>query len=293
MQTVNAASVALVAVIAVALPVAFRILSSPVALILLSPSLLLFFIIGVIFFNVFLGHLLDSRNKSPSGRVSVLRPLAFSTPAAWQAVLTRSQWSYRPPQSLPPIHPGSPAISSAVNDMLIMVVRDFVLTWYKDVSTSPSFPTAVSSMLHASLERLLLRISSVDLSAIIVKHLLPKITNHVEQFRDSEVALRGAGLERKLTQSEELDMLLASKYATKGSGKLHSAVDNLSSSFTKQAEETHLRQLLDKVLPFILPEKENRSPALRIVAREIAACSVLYPLMDMFTDPDFWNRTVD
>jgi len=126
-----------------------------------------------------------------------------------------------------------------------------------------------------------------------VKHLLPKIINHVEQFRDSEVALRGAGLERKLTQSEELDMLLASKYATKGSGKLHSAVDNLSSSFTKQAEETHLRQLLDKVLPFILPEKENRSPALRIVAREIAACSVLYPLMDMFTDPDFWNRTVD
>jgi sorting nexin-25 len=115
---------------------------------------------------------------------------------------------------------------------------------------------------------------------------------HVEQFQESEIALRGAGLERRLTESEELDTLLASRYTSKG-GKLHPAINNLSSSFTKQAEENHLKSLLDRVLPFILPENEARNKTLCVIVREVVACSVLYPLMDMVTDPDFWNCTID
>jgi sorting nexin-25 len=182
-------------------------------------------------------------------------------------------------------------ISAAINEILIMIVRDFVLTWYRDVSSSPSFPTAVSAVLHGALGRLLSRLSSADLSSILVKRVLPKITAHVEQFQESEIALRGAGLERRLTESEELDMLLASRYAGKG-GKLHPAIDNLSSSFTKQAEENHLKSLLDRILPLILPANEARSKALCVVVREITACSILYPLMDMLTEPDFWNCTI-
>ncbi|KAG6877390.1 hypothetical protein C0992_010162, partial [Termitomyces sp. T32_za158] len=151
---------------------------------------------------------------------------------------------------------------------------------------------AVSSVLHASLGRLLDRVSTIDLSAFTVKRILPKITAHIEQFRQSEVALRGAGLERKLTQSEELDLLLANRYSGKG-GKLHPAVENLSTTFTKQTEEIHLRQLVEKALPHVLPDVETRSQVLKVVVREILVCSVLQPIMDMISDPDFWNRAID
>ncbi|KAJ8474803.1 hypothetical protein ONZ45_g15827 [Pleurotus djamor] len=184
-------------------------------------------------------------------------------------------------------------ISSTLNEILILIVRDFVLTWYKDLSSSPSFPTAVSAVLHSALAQLLDRAESIDLAALIVKRIMPKVTAHIEQFRQSEMALRGAGLERRLTQSEELDLLLASRYASKGGEKLHPAVANLSTTFTKQTEEAHLRQLIDQALPFVLPETEANSKALKIVAREIAACSVLYPIMEMMSDPDFWNRIID
>ncbi|TFY71329.1 hypothetical protein EVG20_g1671 [Dentipellis fragilis] len=293
-QTLNTASVVLVAAVAVFLPLALRIISSPLILLLLSPLILLALLLLFLVAHIIVGHLLDTRRRPVRKPLTnAARPLAFSTPAAWQAVLTRAQWSFKPPQSLPPIYPDSPVISATVNDILIMIVRDFVLTWYTDISSSPSFPTAVSSTLHSSLERFLARLATMDLSAILVKRILPKITAHVEQFRESEVALRGAGLERRLTQSEELDMLLASRYAGKGGGKLHPAVDNLSSSFTKQAEEAHLKQLVENALPFILPEKEANSKVFKLVVREIVSCSVLYPLMDMFADPDFWNRTID
>ncbi|KAG2368832.1 PXA domain-containing protein [Suillus spraguei] len=151
---------------------------------------------------------------------------------------------------------------------------------------------AVSSVLHDSLERLLQTTATIDLSALLVKRILPKVTTHIEQFRQSEVTLRGAALERRLTQSEELDMLLASRYAGKG-GKLHPAVENLSSTFTKQNEEIHLRTIVERMLSHILPEQEAHSKALRVVVREILVCTVLYPIMDMVSDPDFWNRMIE
>lgn len=283
-----------VTVLAIVVPTAVRIVSSPLTLILLLPVLAVVSVLGFLALNIFLGYLLDVHRLPPHNALpSAARPLAFSTPAAWQAVLTRSQWSHKAPQSLPPLYRDSPVISAALNDILIMIVRDFVLVWYKDISSSPSFPTAVSSVLHSSMEQILTRVMTLDISALIVKCIVPKVTAHIEQFRQSEVALRGAGLERRLTQSEELDLLLASRYAGRGGEKLHRAVDNLSSTFTKQTEENHLRGLVDRALPYILPEKEARSEAVKIVVREIVACSVLYPIMEMLADPDFWNRSID
>jgi sorting nexin-25 len=207
-------------------------------------------------------------------------------------VLTRSQWSQNAP--LPPINPDSPVLSAAVNDILSLIIRDFVLVWYKELSSSPAFPSAVSSLVHSCLSKLLDRASGVDIPSLLVKRILPKVTMHIELFRQSEVALRGAGLERRLTQSEELDLLLAGRYsAGMDAGKLHPAIDNLSTTFTKQTEEMHLRQLIDAALPFILPEKEGKSAALKLVAREIVACAVLYPVMEMVSDPDFWNKAID
>ncbi|EJD03809.1 uncharacterized protein FOMMEDRAFT_145981 [Fomitiporia mediterranea MF3/22] len=176
--------------------------------------------------------------------------------------------------------------------MLIMIVRDFVLTWYTEISSSPAFPSAVSESIHGTLEELLKRLENIDLASLIVRRILPKLTSHVDLFRHSETALRGAGLERHLTQSEELDLLLASRYVSQG-GNLHSAVDNLSTTFTRQNEEAHLKSLVDSVLPLVLPQKDANSKAVRIVVREIVACVVLAPITDLLSDPDFWNRTID
>ncbi|KAH7886060.1 PhoX domain-containing protein [Phlebopus sp. FC_14] len=290
---VNTRTVLLVGVLAVTLPLAIRVASSPLALLLIAPFFVVLVGLSCFLASVSFGYALDSKEASRINPLSrAARPLAFSTPAAWQAVFIRSQWSLKSPQSLPSLIPEMPVASSMLNDILIFVVRDFVLSWYRDISSSPSFPTAISTALHDSIEQLLQRAATVDSASFVVRRILPKVTSHIEQFRQSEVALRGAGLERQLTQSEELDMLLASRYTGKG-GKLHPAVDNLSSTFTKQNEELHLKGLVDRVLPFVLPEKEFQSKALRIVVREIVACAVLYPIMDTVCDPDFWNRTIE
>lgn len=286
-------TVFLVAALAVSIPVVFRIISSPLVVVVLAPFFIALVVISSLLAYFYLAFRLDSNVLVPVNPLThAARPFAFSTPAAWQAVLIRSQWSHKSPQSLPFLCPDMPIVSANLNEIMILVVRDFVLSWYKDISSSPSFPTAVSTTMHAALEQLLQRVATLDVASLLVKRILPKVTSHLEQFRQSEVALRGAGLERHLTQSEELDMLLASRYVGKGE-RLHPAVDNLSSTFTKQNEEMHLRGIVDRILPYILPENEARSRILKTVVREVVACTVLYPIMDMVTDPDFWNRTIE
>lgn len=288
-------AVLLVSLIGIILPVFVRVISSPLTLILISPFFILFVALLCLASHIIAGYFLDRRRRPLRRKLlaNAARPLIFTTPAAWQALLTRSQWSVNAPQAMPRLRPDLPDFSDALNEIMTMIVRDFVLPWYQEISSSPSFPTAVSSVLHESIGRVIDRATGIDLPALIVKRILPKVTAHIEQFRQSEVALRGAKLERSLTHSEELDLLLASRYSIKGGGKLHPAIDNLSSTFTKQTEEAHLRDLLERALPFVLPEPESSSNAIKIVVREIAACSVLYPVMDLLADPDFWNRAID
>ncbi|TFK19973.1 structural protein MDM1 [Coprinopsis marcescibilis] len=286
--------VVLVAIVAVLLPVTLRVVASPIALIILAP--VIFVLLALSFFacNLYLGYILDLQRKRKTNRLyQAAKPLSFSTPAAWQAVLTRSQWSQNLQQTFPPLDRESPEISEALEDIISKIIRDFVHVWYDNLSTSSAFPSSVNALLHSAAEALLDRSAAIDLPALIVRRIIPKITTHIEHFRQSEVALRGAGLERRFTQSEELDLLLAGRYANKGHGKLHPAIENLSTTFTKQTEEIHLRNLVESALPHILPENAANSRAVTIVIREIVTCSVLHPVMDMITEPDFWNRSID
>ncbi|KAL1742025.1 PXA domain-containing protein [Schizophyllum fasciatum] len=272
----------------------FRFVWNPVTLLALVPLVLVSGALSCIGGAIYYGHVLDARRRNARIRLrNAARPFTFSTPAAWQAVLTRSQWSQSTSQALPPLIPDSPEVSAAINESINLILRDFVLSWYQGISSSSSFPSAVSNIVHDSLDKLLARASQVDLAGLLIKRILPKITAHIEQFRQSEVALRGAALERKLTQSEELDLMLAGRYGSEGKGALHPAISNLSTGYTKQTEENHLRVLVERALPFILPETEAESHALVIVVREIVSCAVLYPVMDMLADPDFWNRIID
>ncbi|KAJ1301386.1 hypothetical protein OPQ81_008648 [Rhizoctonia solani] len=254
------------------LPLVWRLASSPITLFILGPFLIVLGLLSFIFSSL------------------IFATLSFATPAAWQANLTRIQWSSQ--DNLPPIKECSPETSELVHEIIDFIIRDFVQVWYSNLSDSPAFPNALRRTIQETLENILARASQLDFSALIVRRILPKITAHIEKFRQSEESLRGAALERRVSvDSEELDILLAIRYI--GRGKLHPAVANLSSMATRPTEDLYLRQLFDQILPLVLPEADAKSRSVVIVAREIVGCSVFRPVIDMLADPDFWNQAID
>ena len=219
-------------------------------------------------------------------------PLIFTSPAAWSVTQTRASWEASGSSRLP-LPSAPPAVSSSLDELFDLILRDFVIKWYSSISDSPAFPNAVERTIRETLGSVVERVGAVDWSDLLVGQILPLVTDHVDAFRTAEQALRGQDLRTELTESDELDLFLASRYASETkSGKLHQAVD-VASPNSRPAEEAWLSRLIGRVLPLILPEHEVESAAVKTIVREIVACAVLLPVIEMLSDPDFWNRMID
>ena len=127
----------------------FRFVWNTVTLLTLLPLILLSGALSSIGGALYFAHVLDAKRRNTRNALrTAARPFTFSTPAAWQAVLTRSQWSQSTSQALPPLIPDSPEVSAAINELINLILRDFVDSWYQSISSSSSFPAAVANIIQ-------------------------------------------------------------------------------------------------------------------------------------------------
>lgn len=188
-----------------------------------------------------------------------------------------------------PLYAASPSISRALDNFLDLITRDFVYSWYSKISENPIFRNDVDRAVRCALENVRDRLFEVDLPEVLTTRLVPILTAHFRDFNEAERAVRGRKLNRSVTESEELDLAIASKYRD---GKLHPAA-TLSYSDLKLAQQDYLRQTTTKFLPHVLPEDLLRSRAVSTLIREIVACAVLYPVLQLVSDPDTWNQLME
>lgn len=216
---------------------------------------------------------------------------AFLEPRRWRAevdALRRRQAygeSDRPALGVEP----SARVSQAVDALLGLVLRDFVRAWYAHISRGPSFPDQVDRAARLALANLLGPLARQDLAAVVTGRLVPILTAHFRGFADAERSVRGRKLNRSVTESEELDLAIAAKFRD---GRLHPAA-SLSFPDAKMVQQDYLRSLVARVLPCALPADELSSRAVSILVRELVACAVLWPLLQLLSDPDTWNQLIE
>lgn len=220
------------------------------------------------------------RNPRPNG-------VTFLSPKSWRTeveALRRRQVYIRTS-----IETAAPRVSDAIDTLLDYILRDFVRSWYSHISRNPVFPNEVERAVREALGSLQARIENKDLAEITTSRLVPILTAHFHDFSEAERAVRGKKLNRSVTESEELDLAIASKFRD---GRLHPAA-SLSFPDTKMVQQDYLRTLISKILPSILPENMLSSRAVSIIVREIVGCAVLFPVLQILSDPDTWNQIME
>ncbi|RCI16223.1 hypothetical protein L249_2801 [Ophiocordyceps polyrhachis-furcata BCC 54312] len=235
------------------------------------------------------------------GLVAVLlltsrRPAPTSTAAARVSFLDSRRWPAevealrnRQRHCRPRLELGSPRVSHALDGLLDLVLRDFVCSWYSHISPNPVFPDEVDRCIRLTLSNLLTTAGEIDLADVVTGRLVPILTAHFRDFNDAEKSVRGRKLNRSVTESEELDLAIASKYHD---GRLHPAA-SLSFPDTKMIQQEYLRSLVGRVLPRLLPENMRSSRVVSILVREVVACAVLFPVVQLLSDPDTWNQLME
>lgn len=228
------------------------------------------------------GSRLTSRHRSP-------RPngVAFLAPGKWAAETAnlRNRHAY----VRTPLYSDSPSVSNALDQLLHLVVRDFVVSWYGNISKDPVFPNQVDKVVRIAVSNIGNRLSGLDLADIVTSRLVPILTTHFRDFSDAERSVRGRKLNRSVTESEELDLAIASKYKD---GKLHPAA-SLAFSDIKLVQQDYLRNLVSDILPQVLPANLLASRAVSILVRELVSCAVLFPVMQALAEPDTWNQIME
>ncbi|KYG47163.1 hypothetical protein M433DRAFT_63694 [Acidomyces richmondensis BFW] len=188
----------------------------------------------------------------------------------------------------PIIFPEARSFSKAVDGLLDLIIRDYVTSWYSAISTRQLFQHEIDRVIRSALLTIVARFTDIDIVQVATARMLPIITNHLREFYDAERAIRGRDLKGNMTESEELDAAIAAKY---NKGKLHN-VAVLVHTDTLPAQQGHLRNLVRKLLPVVLPSNMQSSPAVMALIRELITCAVLTPVVNMLCDPDCWNQMI-
>lgn len=212
---------------------------------------------------------------------------AFLAPDKWKT--EREALTKRSMYMMEPVYPTSFVISDSIDVLLGLILRDFVKGWYGNISKSPTFVNEVDRAIRAALGDIRDRLLGVDIVEVIISKMVPLITDHLRASYEAERVVRGKKLSRNVTESEELDTAIAAKYKD---GRLHPAA-SLAYSNTKLVQEQHLRSIVARLLPQVLPQNMTTSPAVNVLIKELVACAVLSPVMQMLADPDFWNQLVE
>ena len=306
-------------------PLRFGILAVLAALVLFNLSgawlvgLLTLIPLGLVLWAVSIPALLVAVSWAADARpqqhtFSRVRPLDLSTQSGWSACVTAASkhdvLEGFAKARLLPLHPNSTEVSEAGEELITLIIRDFVRKWHDlilegeepsrfggDVSVQASgevFPAATALAIRHALLEILARAEELDMAQLAVMKILPAVVQHLHGFRQAETSVQSDAKGTRLTQGDHVlqqdELFIASRYL---SGKLHPAVGSLSNPSSKATEQVHLRSLAERALHAVLPRAELQSRAVFVTVRELVACTVLQPIIEMLSDSDFFNQLVN
>ena len=223
----------------------------------------------------------DSIRKRAPRTAAFIDPVVWKSDTAWLA--------RRDNYSAVSLYPSSYIISNALDGLLDWLLRDFIASWYGNITRKPNFINEVDRAIRVALINIKNKLLPLDFVEIVVLRFVPIVTNHLKEFYEAERAIRGKNLNRNVTESEELDLAIAGRYRD---GKLHPAA-SLAYSDLKLVQQEHSRKIVARLLPMILPENLIGSRVVSVLLREILACAVMAPLMQLLSDPDVWNQLME
>ncbi|KAG7699308.1 hypothetical protein KL933_004461 [Ogataea haglerorum] len=189
------------------------------------------------------------------------------------------------------LYPENFVISDTLHNLILLITRDFVESWYTRISPDKRFLVEVQVQIGNIVTQLQQRLSEIDLTETLVYRVLPLVTDHYANFATAQEIMknRKLGTVRSFTSTSDLDKIVASCY---NKGKLHPAI-KLKSVDPGDDIQRWLSQQISKILPLIVDEKEIESPPIFLLLREILVKCVFFQIVEMLSDPDFYNQLVE
>ncbi|KAJ0179237.1 hypothetical protein K1T71_004949 [Dendrolimus kikuchii] len=177
----------------------------------------------------------------------------------------KANWPHSTKKSHLPVIFGR-TVDSQIQLLIDYVLRDFITKWLKDLSHKPE-PVIDKFKEHVwgGIQNLYERLLRVDAEKLIATEMVTKITQHFERIR--------------IARSCAIELNQAPVFAL---------APHLMSCET---ELHYLRQISELIVMFLMPRCYSLLPASHLM-REVLACKILQPAIDLITEPDYINQKI-
>ncbi|NXX63348.1 SNX19 protein, partial [Scopus umbretta] len=196
-----------------------------------------------------------------------LGPRALSFPG-WRLRLERFVSSLRPPPHCPA---AEGRLEREIAGTVHKVVRDFVASWYRTVSSEPAFEAEVEKAMMGLAAELRRRMGRVD-RQVLAHRLLLLCGRHLQSYLQARKALR---------DDPEGCRTLWREYSRLAGP--HPAL------CSPTAEVSYARAAVEMLLQALVPRPHLETRTGRFVVVELVACNVLLPAIRKMADPDWIN----
>ncbi|KAK3599208.1 hypothetical protein CHS0354_012814 [Potamilus streckersoni] len=154
----------------------------------------------------------------------------------------------------------------AIQEVLNLVIRDFVLSWFQDLSRDQeTMLTFLKADMWQMIETLSTKFSKLDLVKLVTNDAVNRLNTH---FRDIRLATKRRNKEAGTNPTFVLHPWLKSD----------------------EDEEAFIRKVSETLLLLLLPKTYTDCPPILHLLREIFTTKVLKPSIDLICDPDYINQ---
>nr|XP_006122350.1 sorting nexin-19 [Pelodiscus sinensis] len=168
-------------------------------------------------------------------------------------------------------------LEEEIERMIQKIVRDFVSSWYRTVSSERAFEDEVRKAMSGLALELRRRMAQVDKQALVQK-ILTLWGCHLQSYMKAK---EHVGAARSPVEAAQLAEQLWRAY-----GELSAPHPALQSP---AMEVNYARSIVDLLLRVLVPKPHLETRTGRFVVGELVTCNVLLPMVKKMSDPDWVN----
>lgn len=179
---------------------------------------------------------------------------------------------------------GSHKVDAPLNEIINFIFRDYVHSWYAELSLDPEFPqrlrVAVTRLVAAAANH----IKDADWIDFLTSNAVDDFASHMKLFRTAEKRVK-------------------EEFGKVDDKKLYAAFFDLESEMERRrcrdifcadedALKSYWKEIIDVILFLLMDPKDFHNKAFRVMLKEILINLVVIPTVDSITEPEYVNQTV-
>ncbi|XP_062949844.1 sorting nexin-19 isoform X2 [Cynocephalus volans] len=177
-----------------------------------------------------------------------------------------------PMTTCPPCPEAERQLEQEINCTIQMIIRDFVVSWYRSVSQEPAFEEEMEAAMKGLVQELRRRMGLVN-SHALAQRILTLCGCHLQSYLHAKEATAG-----KQSDPVEPSQFWEAYCLTSAP---HPAVHSPS------AEVIYTRGIVNVLLQGLVPKPHLETRTGRHVVVELITCNVILPLISKLSDPDW------